>query len=372
MRVYILQEVVPHFRINFLKYLSSEIDLTLLFSYPTKKKNRNIPDLKELENVKYYLTHGISIWGGMISIHSRLIAKVINDVPDVLILENRLGFLTAVILYYFSPRKVKIIWWLSGYESSKTKFMRSFKRILNKMLYKKADGFICYSTAGKKYLENLGITNNIHIAYNSIDTKVILDIKEQYSKHRDQINRDDSFIILSTGRLEKYKKYDLIIKAISTLINKIPNIKYYCIGKGDSLHFLLELAKEESVNDIVFFPGEKTNEIELCEYFENSDIYIMPGTGGLALNHALAYGKAIIASEGDGSQDDIVIENYNGLYFNKNDYESLANKIYELYLNREKLKLMAENSLILCQNKFNIGNMISGFIKCIKQALDEN
>ena len=45
-----------------------------------------------------------------------------------------------------------------------------------------------------------------------------------------------------------------------------------------------------------------------------SNIFVLPGTGGLAINEAMAYGLPVICSEADGTEKDLVIKVERGQY----------------------------------------------------------
>jgi glycosyltransferase involved in cell wall biosynthesis len=346
--------------------LTEYFDLTIIFSYPTKKKRRKIPDLKNGIKFNFNIFKGINFINGAISIHPDMLKFVKSQTPDVLILENRIGFATTWLLALLNKKKTKVIWWLSGHESSRTQTIRYIKRILNKFILKSGSGYICYSNSGKDFLNSLGIFKNIFIAHNSIDTNIIFETQRE-QKYLEAINNKDrsNFALISTGRIEKLKNIQLIIESVRYLRNIIPGLLYYCIGDGSYLPVIKELVKKFNVNDNVIFIGEETNENELCKYFAVSDVYILPGTGGLGLNHALAYGKPVILSEGDGTERELVTDKINGLYFLKNNLDSLIEKILLLYNNRDLQKEMSNNSAEKCRNFYNINSMVNGFKKAI-------
>ena len=53
------------------------------------------------------------------------------------------------------------------------------------------------------------------------------------------------------------------------------------------------------------FPGDQRG-ADLQPYFAAADLFVLPGTGGLAVQEAMAAGLPVIVAEGDGTQDDLV------------------------------------------------------------------
>ena len=53
------------------------------------------------------------------------------------------------------------------------------------------------------------------------------------------------------------------------------------------------------------FPGDQRG-ADLQPYFPAADLFALPGTGGLAVQEAMAAGLPVVVAEGDGTQDDLV------------------------------------------------------------------
>ena len=70
------------------------------------------------------------------------------------------------------------------------------------------------------------------------------------------------------------------------------------------------------------FVGAKHGD-ELKPYFEEADLFVLPGTGGLAVQEAMSYGLPVIVAQGDGTQDDLV-RNGNGWQIPPDDFDALV------------------------------------------------
>ncbi len=71
----------------------------------------------------------------------------------------------------------------------------------------------------------------------------------------------------------------------------------------------LPVRELEALADVSYpeteFPGGIHDEA-LAPWFRKADLFVLPGTGGLALQQAMAYGLPVIAGVADGTQADLV------------------------------------------------------------------
>ena len=153
------------------------------------------------------------------------------------------------------------------------------------------------------------------------------------------------FNILSVTRLDiddNYKGIDNIIKTLPVLIDKIPNIQYTVIGKGNDRERLEKLAQTLNVTDCVTFKGF-VDEIE--PYYEYCDLFALPSNGegfGIVYLEAMKYRKPIIAANARGATD-VVIDNETGLLCDYDDKACLSERMYELYVDIEKRQEFGAN-----------------------------
>jgi glycosyltransferase involved in cell wall biosynthesis len=94
------------------------------------------------------------------------------------------------------------------------------------------------------------------------------------------------------------------------------------------------------------------------------DIFVLPGEGGLAINHAMAHGLPIVTVPADGTELDMVIKEKNG-YVAENNIDALVEIITKILSNDDLRRQMAQNSRILVEERFNIKNMINTIINSI-------
>ncbi len=165
---------------------------------------------------------------------------------------------------------------------------------------------------------------------------------------------DDNYNILSVTRLsnsERLKGIDTVIKALPLLKDKIPNIKYSVIGKGDDVKRLKKLANDLDVNEYVDFLGFVE---DINGYYQHCDVFTLPSKKegfGIVYLEAMEYKKPVIAVNYAGPTD-VILDEETGFLCEYDDEHCLAEKVYNLYANDELAKQFGENAYNRLIEKF--------------------
>jgi glycosyltransferase involved in cell wall biosynthesis len=115
-------------------------------------------------------------------------------------------------------------------------------------------------------------------------------------------------IILTVSRLvqsEQYKGYDKVLRALPQIRQKIPNIHYLMVGKGDDRPRIEKIITELQLQDCVTLVGF-IPDAELCDYYNLCDVFAMPSKRegfGIVYLEAIACGKPTLAGNKDGAVD---------------------------------------------------------------------
>lgn len=234
-------------------------------------------------------------------------------------------------------------------------------KYLRNFLYKQFDAHALYTKAGIKTISSYGVDERkIFFIGNTIDTESLLKLNTELV-NVPAIIKPNNYRILHIGRLVKWKKVDLLIEAIAKLKTKFSAIELLVIGNGPEKNNLIQLAEKLGVKDNVLFVGEVYDAELLAKYTKASSIYVLAGMGGLSINEAMCYGKPIIISVCDGTEESIVKDNINGYYFKENDCDDLANKIDILLSDEVKCKQFGQESLNIINNEMNIDIVIKNY-----------
>lgn len=201
-------------------------------------------------------------------------------------------------------------------------------------------------------------------------------IKKYYNRDADVIYPfvdDDKFTkpskkedyYLIAGRLVPYKRYDIAIEAF----NKMPDKKLYVAGSnilagsGAKYTKLEEMATSKNIK----FLGRVSDE-KLASLYKKAKAYIFPSEEdfGITPLEAMAAGTPVIAYNAGGAKE-TVIQGKTGVFFNKQNSESLLEAI-------DKFETMdfEYTNLINQAKKFSKDNFKKNIINYIKKYKGES
>jgi asparagine synthase (glutamine-hydrolysing) len=115
-------------------------------------------------------------------------------------------------------------------------------------------------------------------------------------------------VVMTVGRLvskERYKGFDEVISALSSIASQVPNVIYVIAGDGDDRPRLEARVAELGLQNHVVFTGY-VPEDEKPRLYRLADAYVMPSRGegfGIVLLEAMASGVPAIGSVLDGSRE---------------------------------------------------------------------
>ncbi|MEK9154591.1 MAG: glycosyltransferase family 4 protein [Patescibacteria group bacterium] len=184
-------------------------------------------------------------------------------------------------------------------------------------------------TAEKLKQQMSTLISKIYLLSNAIDGKKFYPKNksaEILSKYKLSSNNK---IILTVARLsssEKYKGYDNVIKAMSMILEEIPEARYMIVGSGDDLERVRNLIKKSNLEEYVILAGKVE---EMVDYYNLCDVFAMPSKGegfGFVFLEALACGKPVVAGNADGSVD-AVLDGKIGLLVNPDNLNEISGAI---------------------------------------------
>ncbi len=156
--------------------------------------------------------------------------------------------------------------------------------------------------------------------------------------------RNRKIHILFAGRIEKIKGVETLVRAIPTVVAKVPNCAFTFLGNDTnsgtdrrSLRRELQeyLLRHNCAEKVTFH--DRVEKDQLIHYYQQADITVVPSfyeSLGFVCLEAMACGKAVIASQAGGLQE-IIQDQQNGLLVPPGDPEALAQKIITLCENDE-------------------------------------
>jgi glycosyltransferase involved in cell wall biosynthesis len=133
----------------------------------------------------------------------------------------------------------------------------------------------------------------------------------------------DRRIVLFVGAVLAEKRVELIVDALAIL--QRPDVVLIVVGDGEHMPALRRHC--EGRVDVVL-AGAIVDGVG--PYFDAAEMYVLPGTGGLGLNEAMAHRLPMIAAYADGSADDLVVDGETGYRLRSDSAAELAALIAKL------------------------------------------
>jgi glycosyltransferase involved in cell wall biosynthesis len=212
---------------------------------------------------------------------------------------------------------------------------------------------IAYSQRGADEYATLGFPREkIFVAYNSVSAppEGLLPARPLTIDHRPYI--------LFVGRLQARKRIDFLLRA-SAQLGTHPRL--VIVGDGPERQSLESLAAE--IYPQAEFAGARHG-AELEPYFSEADLFILPGTGGLAVQEAMSYGLPVIVAQGDGTQDDLVRPE-NGWQIPPGDFGALLATMRNALSDAARLRRMGAESFRIVREEINIETMAGTFVTAL-------
>lgn len=193
------------------------------------------------------------------------------------------------------------------------------------------------------------------VFYNIISSDLIQSMSKDNIRYTDNFN---GIRILSIGRLDRQKGYDLAIKVCERLVKDGYKFKWYVIGDGVERKRLEKQIKQCNVYNNFFLMGIKTNPYP---YLRLCDIYVQPSRHEgycTTVNEARILQKPIVTTNVAGVKE-MIINNETGLVTEFNE-EQIYMAVKTL-IDDQKIRRKFENNLK--KQKVDTSNEVAKLLK---------
>jgi len=275
--------------------------------------------------------------------------------PDALIVEANPRYLsTPAAMQWMKRRGRPVLGWGLGAplitgpcsnlrKARRYSFLRSF------------DALITYSRRGADEYTALGFpSGRIFVAPNAATLRPASPLPLRSPTF------DRKPCVLFVGRLQARKRIDTLLQACASLGEDL-HPRLVIIGDGPERPALENLA--ETIYPSAEFPGARHGE-ELAPYFSTADLFVLPGTGGLAVQEAMTYGLPVIMGQGDGTNDDLV-RPANG--WQLTGTETLVDVLQEALSDASRLRRMGAESYRIVSEEINLERMVGVFVEALNK-----
>jgi len=279
--------------------------------------------------------------------------------PDVLIVEANPRYLSTPPAIKWMQRygRPVIGWGLGAPPSSVSPhILRKWRERKRGAFLNRFDALIAYSQRGADEYAACGFPREkIFVAHNAVSPapKILPEPRPSTVERA---------TILFVGRLQARKRVDALLRACAEMPE--PGPRLIIVGDGPEREKLEALAGE--VYPSAMFIGAKHGDA-LKPYFAEADLFVLPGTGGLAVQEAMSHGLPVIVAKGDGTQDDLVRPE-NGWQIPPGDDEALVATMREALSDVSRLRKMGEESYRIVSQEINLEKMVEVFVRALNSV----
>jgi len=221
--------------------------------------------------------------------------------------------------------KVKVISWehFNFYADLGNKYRSYIKRLSARF----ADYIIVLTEEDKGYHEKeLNLKCPIEFIYNPLHMGC------------DVSYNTDSRKIISVGRLNTQKGFDILIDAARIVFAKHKDWSWMIVGEGEEKEFLENKVKEYNLDKHIFFKGNTKN---IEDYYKDAAIFVLTSRFegfGLVITEAKLYRLPVVSFECKAGPKELIRNQHNGFLIPCFDIEMMANKI-NLLIENDQLRV---------------------------------
>jgi len=234
------------------------------------------------------------------------------------------------------------------------------RNFLAKQVARNLDRIILYDLYGKEYYRCLGVPKERLVLINpGVDVN-------HFNPHvkgkevRERLGIENGSVVGFVGRLRARRGIDDLIRAISLVQKKVPDIHLLLVGSGSEEKRLKDLCKEIGVQESVKFVGYQSH-ADLPKYYAAMDLCVLPssdpGPFGLVLLEAMACGKPVISSHASPVSQ-IIREERSGIVVDPKNRDTLVKAIMKLILERRLACSMGRKGRRIVEERYS-WNIIS-------------
>ena len=348
------QRVLPAYRVPFFDRLAGTCSQGMCLFAGSPRKSEGIIEAPGLGRAQFVQAQNLHLFGGSAYLcwQKGLLKWLEEWDPTAIIMEANPRYPSSSrAISWMKSRGRPVIGWGLGAPASSGSLYKLRSRFRRRFVHQ-FDALIAYSTAGADEYATLGIPRErLFVAHNAVSSAP--------SQAPVRVERGgDPPQILFVGRLQARKRLDLLIKACTILSI---DIDLTVVGDGPSRTELSALASD-TYPRTTFTGALRGRELE--DQFKNADLFVLPGTGGLAVQEAMSYGLPVIVAEGDGTQNDL-ISGENGWLIPVGNLDSLVAAMREALNDPARLEKMGMRSYEMVRDRFNINSMTEVFLNAL-------
>ena len=366
-RLGIQQRILPAYRGAFFDMLAVHCERGLSVFAGNPRPSEAVGATAVLKNASHVHASNHHLFKGRFYLcwQSNFLSWLDHWQPDVLIVEANPRYLStppAVRWMHKSNRPV-LAWGLGAPGSAaRGSIIGGVFHLRRQSFFNQFEGLIAYSRQGADEYAALGVpAEKISTAMNAVAPRPTGELPARMVSFD---NRQP--IVLYVGRLKARKRIDLLLKACAGIMN-LPKPIVWIVGDGPEMERLQKTASE--IYPDTHFWGALHGEM-LSERYRAADLFVLPGTGGLAVQQSMSHGLPVIVAEADGTQADLV-DPKNGWLVKTGDQKGLTSALEDALGDCAALRKKGKNAFQVARDKVNLEAMVDVFNQSIMRTLEK-
>lgn len=206
-----------------------------------------------------------------------------------------------------------------------------FKEMAKSFFFQHCQGFFCYGTRSKDYIQSYGIDPKL--IYSPCQAAALphaYDAASILRRYRTSPRCDwESPTFLFVGRLSKEKGLEDLLAAFRSVLQQLPKANLLLAGPGSERDGLESLAAAWGLGSSATFLGSQTPE-QIGDLLQSSTALVLPSRKepwGLVVNEALSYGCPVVVSDVCGCIPELVLNGVTGYAFAAGDVDALRDSM---------------------------------------------
>jgi glycosyltransferase involved in cell wall biosynthesis len=252
-------------------------------------------------------------------------------------------------------------------------------RVVENITYRNADKIIVISDDFKKNIMEKGVPEEkIVVVYNWVDENAVVPVPKDANPLYDElgINRE-KFSVVYAGNFGHAQNIDVTIAAAERL-KDVEDIQFLMFGTGGLVDDYKKIVKEKGLNNMFFFslqPVEKVSQV-----YSLGDLGVVACKKGLGKGafpsktwSIMSAGTPVIANyDEDTDLERLVKDNALGVFSAADDSEQMAERIMEMYNNRELCDEYGRNARQYILDNVSKEKSTQKYVDVIKEVVEKN
>jgi glycosyltransferase involved in cell wall biosynthesis len=376
-RVAIITNIIPHYRADFYRRLFSSTEFDCHVFCQDAIPGTNIDTAGHMFPGQVTLVKAVSASNERVSWQTLPYAKIRANFDVCFIYGNPRvvsGVLLSCVLRVL--RIPVVIWgqahtagasWIS--EGIRLAWWRAFANLF------------VYNDAEVSYLRERGFTRQLIVGMNNgLDQSQLGAAAAKWTharlaRWRSAEGLERKIMLLSCARLVRKNRFDLVIDALSRLLEAEPALTWCVLGDGPERQPLEDRAKQRGVAHAIRWMGPLYDEEALAPWFMSSQVLVHPGAIGLTMLHAFGYGLPVITHDDRSQQMPEIAAlrgGTNGVLFRQGDVNSLVETLVGILKAPGVRSRLSEAALRTAREEFNTEVMAERFTDMVHAVWKRN